>query len=172
MREGGPDSVATLHLMVGLPCSGKTTLARALETKCNALRFGLDEWHIRLYGHDFWDGMNDSDERTHAVRHETVESLIWDVATRALGLGVDVVLDFGCWSRSEREQYRTEARKLGAEFTMHFTTASEEILLARLRQRNNNVGDSAFYIPESKLREWMQIFEQPSKEELEGSGLS
>jgi Predicted kinase len=36
----------TLHLMVGLPCSGKTTLARQLEHKYSALRLTTDEWHI------------------------------------------------------------------------------------------------------------------------------
>ncbi|WP_368780995.1 AAA family ATPase [Alicyclobacillus fastidiosus] len=34
--------------MVGLPCSGKTTLSRELETRHNALRLSPDEWHIPL----------------------------------------------------------------------------------------------------------------------------
>src|SRR5690242_19062107 len=41
--------VATLHLIVGLPCSGKTTLARQLERQYSALRLTPDEWHIRLF---------------------------------------------------------------------------------------------------------------------------
>lgn len=44
--------MATLHLMVGLPCSGKTTLAQKLEHELPALRSALDEWHIRLFGQD------------------------------------------------------------------------------------------------------------------------
>ena len=44
--------MATLHLMVGLPCSGKTTLAQKLEHELPALRLNLDEWHIRLFGQD------------------------------------------------------------------------------------------------------------------------
>lgn len=42
--------MATLRLIVGLPCSGKTTLARQLETEYAALRLTTDEWHIRLLG--------------------------------------------------------------------------------------------------------------------------
>lgn len=42
--------MATLHLMVGLPCLGKTTLARTLEREQSALRLTPDEWHIRLFG--------------------------------------------------------------------------------------------------------------------------
>jgi hypothetical protein len=44
--------MATLHLMVGLPCSGKTTLAKKLEHELPALRLNLDEWHICLFGQD------------------------------------------------------------------------------------------------------------------------
>src|SRR6476659_6415304 len=44
--------VATLHLMVGLPCSGKSTLARTLEHEHSALRLTPDEWQIRLFGQD------------------------------------------------------------------------------------------------------------------------
>jgi predicted kinase len=35
--------MVTLHLMVGLPCSGKTTLARTLEHERSALRLTPDE---------------------------------------------------------------------------------------------------------------------------------
>ncbi|MBI5961278.1 MAG: AAA family ATPase, partial [Chloroflexi bacterium] len=38
--------------MVGLPCSGKTTLAQKLEREQSALRLTTDEWHVRLFGQD------------------------------------------------------------------------------------------------------------------------
>src|SRR5438067_6926321 len=93
-------NVATLHLMVGLPCSGKTTLARELENTHSALRLTTDEWHIRLFGPDYWDNMTKTDEAIHDSRHAEVESIMWEVAARALGLATDVILDFGCWVTS------------------------------------------------------------------------
>ncbi len=81
--------MATLHLMVGLPGSGKTTLARELETRYSALRLTLDEWHIRLFGSDVHDDSDESDWAKHNARHEAVESLLWEVAARVLTLGVD-----------------------------------------------------------------------------------
>ena len=159
--------MATLHLMVGLPCSGKTTLARQLETKHNALRLTVDEWHIRLFGHDFGDNLDESDQTRHDVRHAAVESVMWDVASRVLILGVDVILDFGCWARSERDEYRSKALDIGADFKIYFTDASETELLERLKIRNTQLSASTFYIPESKLKEWMQLFEPPGRDELE-----
>src|SRR5438105_13336070 len=104
--------------MVGLPCSGKTTLARQLETKYSALRLTTDEWHIRLFGHDYWDNMTESDEARHDFRHDSVESIMWDVAARILVFGIDVILDFGCWVRSQRDEMRFRVEKLGANLTI------------------------------------------------------
>jgi predicted kinase len=44
--------MATLHLMIGLPGSGKTTLAKKLEAELGALRLTPEEWHRYLYGQD------------------------------------------------------------------------------------------------------------------------
>ena len=158
--------MATLHLMVGLPCSGKTTLARQLETKYSALRLTTDEWHIRLFGDDFGEDMTESDEAEHDSRHESVESIMWDVAARVLVLGIDVILDFGCWVRSQRDEFRSRAENLGADFQIHFLNVPEEVLFERLKARNDMGTEGTFFIPEVKLKEWIHIFEAPSSEEL------
>ena len=152
--------IATLHLIVGLPCSGKTTLARELEEKYSALRLTPDEWHIPLFGND----MNDKD---HDARHELVESLLWDLAAKVLVLGVDVILDFGFWGRSERDDFHSRAAKLGVDFKIHFLDVPEEMLLERLAARNAQLPQGTFRIPEAKLKEWILLFESPSQEELE-----
>ncbi|CAG7659064.1 AAA family ATPase [Paenibacillus allorhizosphaerae] len=154
--------MATLHLTVGLPCSGKTTLARQLEQKYSALRLTPDEWHTRLYGQDI-------EEEGHEKKHDLVESMLWEVAARVLVLGVDVILDFGCWVRSQRDDMRLRATQLGADFRIHFLDASEEILLTRLADRNAQLPDGAFRITEGNLKEYAVIFEPPFAEELQYS---
>jgi predicted kinase len=146
--------------MVGLPCSGKTTLARQLEREHSALRLTIDEWHTRLFGQD-------ANDKEHDARHELIESLLWDVASRALSLGVDVILDLGCWVRSQRDDYRSRAKSLGADFQIHYTHAPEELLLERLVERNAQLPHGVFEIPEASLKKWFLIFEPPSQEELD-----
>ena len=104
--------MATLHLMVGLPCSGKTTLAQTLEHDLLALRLTVDEWHIRLFGQD-------AEEPEHDARHSLIEALLWNTASRALELGTNVILDYGFWARDEREDYRLRAKQLEASSEVH-----------------------------------------------------
>ena len=158
--------MATLHLMVGLPGSGKTTAAIRLEKEYRALRLTTDEWHYRRFGNDFH---NDGKDVEHDRRHAAIEALMRETARRVLTLGVDVILDFGCWAKEEREQLREEAHSVGAKFKIHYLPCSQEELWRRLLERNKTVGRQAvFFITEKNLKEWWQQFEPPSPEELRG----
>lgn len=151
--------MATLHLMVGLPCSGKTTLARTLERNYAALRLTPDEWQLRLFGQDATDPQHDA-------RHSLIEALQWEVAQRALTLGTSVILDFGFWAREEREDFRARAKRLGASSEVHFLDVPGDELLRRLLQRNARP-EMAFHIPEAMMRPWIERFEKPDPDELQ-----
>ncbi len=129
--------MAVLHLMAGLPCSRKTTEARRLRQEYHALRLTPDEWQIRLFGQD-------AQEPGHGERHEAIEKIMWEAASRALSLGMDVILDFRFWAREERAYFRRRAHVLGAGFRLHSMEASEEELLRRLASRNAEKPEGAF----------------------------
>ncbi len=145
--------------MCGLPCSGKTTLARQIEQERSALRLTPDEWIARLFGPD------PSTETLDAAR-DPVEVALWDLAARVLVLGVNVVLDFGFWSRGEREEFRARAARLGARSELHFLDVPEKVLLARLAVRNAQRPPGTFRIDEARLRLWYRLFEPPGRGEL------
>lgn len=81
----------TLFLTIGLPGTGKTTAARRLEADHNALRLTKDEWMKALFGPE-----------NPATASDVIEGRLIRLAMRALELGINVVLDFGLWSRDER----------------------------------------------------------------------
>ncbi len=151
--------MTTLILMVGLPCAGKTTRARELEKELNALRLTPDEWHVGLFGHDIYDPEHDK-------RHEQIEAMLWKVAERALALGLNVILDFGFWSREEREDFRARAQLMGADCRIVFMDVEEEELLRRMRVRNADLTGEVHFIPEEMMREWMGWFQRPREDEL------
>ena len=152
--------MATLHLMVGLPCSGKTTLAQRLELEQKALRLTVDEWHVPLFGQD-------AKEPQHDARHSQIEALLWDIARRALELGTNVILDFGFWALEEREDYRLRAKRLGACSEVHFLDVPTDELLRRLAIRNAQPSQKVFHIAEEQMMPWIAFFQSPLPDELE-----
>src|SRR5688572_2556242 len=152
--------MATLHLMVGLPCAGKSTFARKLEREQSALRLTVDEWHIQLFGQD-------AEDPEHDARHGLIEAMLWNVASRALELGTNVILDFGFWAREEREDYRSRAKALGASSEVHFLDVSADELMRRLMTRNSQSSPASFYIPEEMMKPWIVFFQRPTPDELE-----
>ncbi len=151
--------MATLHLMVGLPCSGKTTRAQTLEREQSALRLTTDEWHVRLFGQD-------ASQPEHDARHGMIEAMLWNVASRALQLGINVILDFGFWAREEREDFRARAKRLGAGSEVHFLDVPENELLRRLEIRNSQRSEDSFHIPMGMMRPWIAFFQKPTPDEL------
>jgi predicted kinase len=70
----------TFHLICGLPCSGKTTVARRLEVEERALYLSPDPWMAQVVR----DGYD-------AERREAVKAIQLELAGKALRLGVNVV---------------------------------------------------------------------------------
>jgi predicted kinase len=144
-----------LFVMVGLPGAEKTTLAWQLETAHHALRLTPDEWMMPLFG------AGESGDR-----REVVEALLWKIAARALTLGVNVVLDYGLWGRSERDDYRARAESVGARVDLRFLDVPHEELWRRVELRNQKLTPSEPHISAEELAEYVGLFQQPDEEEL------
>lgn len=135
----------TLFVLCGLPGSGKTTLARELEAQHDAVRFCPDEWMT-----DLWD------QPQRVLLHEQM----WPVAQRLLAAGVDVVIEFGSWSRAERDVLREGARALGVPVELHYLDVPIDELERRVVARNREG------ITRAQLEEWAGIIEVPTPDEL------
>lgn len=149
MNEQAPG--ARLIIVCGLPGSGKTTLARALEEKLGAIRFCPDEW-MQALALDIYD----------EDRRAKIEELQWKLAQRLLARGLTAIIEWGTWGRSERDALRLGARQLGAAVELHYLQVPEDELFRRIQSR----GMEAPPISKEDLFRWTKIFQPPTPEEM------
>lgn len=140
-----------LYIVCGLPGSGKTSLAKGLERRFDAVRFCPDEWLADL-GLDIFD----------ETRRTRIETLQWKMAHSFLRNGIPVIVEWGTWARAERDQLRLRAREIGAAVELHYLTAPIDVLYARIVER----GAEKPPIQLDDLQRWAGLFEEPTADEL------
>jgi predicted kinase len=134
-----------------LPGSGKTSLAKVLESRLGAVRFSPDEWLDAL-------SINLYDE----ARRAKIEAMQWKLTQELLIRGVAVIIEWGTWAKSERDTLRLRARELGVGVELHHLTAPIDVLFERLQHR----GREQPPIKKEQLIEWSELFEAPMSEEM------
>jgi predicted kinase len=140
-----------LIIVCGLPGSGKTTVAKALESRLRAVRFSPDEW-LDALSLDLYD----------EERRGKIEALQWRLGRQLLALGLTVIIEWGTWGRSERDALRLGARALGAAVELHYLSAPLDVLFDRIQRR----GMENPPIERDALSRWSESFQAPTPEEI------
>lgn len=146
---------ARLLLTCGLPGAGKTELATQLAARRSAVRLTKDDWLWAL-GSTPWD----------ETTREKVEHELWRLAQDLLRLGVSVVLDFGLWTRAERDEMRSAARRLGVGVELHYLAVPTDELWRRIEARNSEPPWDGYPIRRADLDGWIRVFQAPDGAEL------
>lgn len=121
----------------------------------SALRLTKDEWMWAL-GSSPWN----------ASTQEKVERELWRLAQDVLRLGLSVVLDFGLWARSERDDLRSAARGLGVGVELHYFDVPTDELWRRIEARNAEPPWKSEPIRRAHLDEWATRFQAPDADEM------
>lgn len=148
----------TAHLIHGYLGAGKTTLAKQLEDEFRAVRYSLDEWVVALYGDDP-PGEHIPD---YTRRVYTLINTQWP---RVLSRGIDVILDFGFWTRQWRDDVRKLAEEVNATTRLYWVQCGDDTAWARLRARNNNTQGS-LYVANDSFKTLRERFEPLGEDEL------
>ena len=143
-----------LHIICGVPGSGKSTLSKKIASEKLALRLTPDEWMDRIVG----DGFNEE-------KRQVVEQMQCELAEQALRLGMNIVLENGFWTRVERDAMRAMAAAVGATVVVYYFDLTRDEIWSRLDARNKNLPPHTFPIDEARLDDSLAHFEVPTADE-------
>lgn len=151
-----------VFLTCGKICSGKSTYANKLRTENKAVLLSVDEITLALFGRDAGEN--------HDTYVERSEKYLFKKSIEIVDMGINVVLDWGFWTKSERdfakEFYRSH--KIDCEF--HYIDISDETWRRNLEKRNAEILSgkaNAYYVDEGLAKKFDAIFEKPDKSEID-----
>ena len=149
-------STPTLHLLMGLPGAGKSTLARILHEITGAELLSSDEMRLSIFKHPCFS--QDEHDRLYGILDHNVEHL--------LAAGRDAIYDANLNRLHHRQEKYKLAKAHGAKTILWWVHT--EPSLAKIRRLNEQ---DHLLIPDGETPEHMfdriaSILEVPKKDEL------
>ncbi len=154
--------MAKVYLICGKICCGKTTYAQKLCKKKNAVLLSVDEITLALFGQHCGDKHDEYVERT--------EKYLLNKSLELIENKINVVLDWGFWTKEERESAKGFYKSRNIECELCYIDISDEVWKLRLHKRNSAVlanETRAYYVDDNLAEKFASIFELPSEDEID-----
>lgn len=151
-----------VYLMCGKICSGKSTYAQKLRREHKAAVLSVDEITLALFGQDAGDKLDEYVARA--------EKYLYAKSLELLECGISVVLDWGFWTRRERDEARAFYGSRGIAYEFCYISIGGGEWRRRIELRNKAVLDStlqAYYVDDGLALKFESIFEAPESDETD-----
>ena len=143
----------------GPVCCGKSTYARKIQAQNKAVILSIDDITLTM----FPDGAGDMHD-TYAMR---AERYLLELSLQILQTGVDVILDWGLWTKDMRDRIRSfYATHNAIQTELPYLRISPEEWNRRISKRNA-AGERAYYVDDGLLEKSGALFEEPSEDEVD-----
>ncbi len=123
--------MAKAILICGKICSGKTCYASTLQEKHPYVLFSSDELISALF--------HPNENDYHDTIITNVHSYLFNKSLEVLRSGCDVILDWGFWTKADRDKALSFYRSRGFEAELHFLDISRETWQRNIETRNRAV---------------------------------
>ena len=154
--------MAKVYLICGKLCCGKTTYSQKLCNENGALLLSVDEMTLTVFG------QNCGDKHDEYVLN--AKKYLLNKSLELIDKNINIVLDWGFWTRKEREFAKDFYKSRGIDCELHYIDISDDVCKARIEKRNKAVltdKTSAYYVDENLLDKFNSIFETPSEDEID-----
>ena len=149
--------MAKIIALCGKLCAGKSTYAQRLRDELPAVVLNSDELTLALpFNHD----------ETYPV----VKDYLFRKAVEIVRAGADVVLDFGFWSRADREHAKAFFAEAGVKLEWRCISVTDAEWPRNIASRNEKVlagEENSYFVDEGLMKKCLGLFEEPEPGELE-----
>ena len=155
--------MSKVYLICGKICSGKTTYAKKLCEKNNAILLSVDEIMLSLFDQCCGPELHQEYERR-------IKKYLFGKSFETLEKGLDVVLDWGFWTKEERNATKEFYKAQGIECELHYVEVSDEKWEQQLNKRNNQILNNeakAYLLTLERALEFASMFRKPDYKEID-----
>ena len=147
----------------GKICCGKSYYAAKLKEKENAVILSCDELTKDLFDNDLGE------------KHDEMAQRIWAYfkkkSVELVKAGCTVILDWGFWSRANRESLQEYFRVQEIPCDCHYIEVEDETWKRNIEERNHRVlngqGGLDYYLDEGLMEKRNSLWEEPGQEEID-----
>ena len=153
---------AKAYLICGSICSGKTYYARQLSAAKNAVILSCDEIENDLFQKSLGEA--------HDAMAEHIHKYLLKKAVEIIHHGTNVILDWGFWRKSDRENTSSYFKSLNISYEWHYMDTSPQQRSKNINSRNQAVinGESSdYYVDGDLLQKCSAFFQPPCREEID-----
>jgi len=153
------DTSAKLIFLCGKMASGKSTLARELAQRENAILLVQDEFLDHLFPGEITDISG-------FVKYSSrLKNALAPHVCALLSKGVSVVLDFPGNTRAQRAWFRELFEHANAMHELHFVDASDAVCKIQLKERTKHLPAGTPWTTEAEFDAITASFRPPSEDE-------
>lgn len=147
--------MAVVYLTCGKICSGKSTFARKLAKEKKAVILSCDEL-TKLF----------PSAENHEAVLEKVEQYLLTKMEEIINCGINVILDWGFWTKQKRTEMTVRLEGLGIPYEWYYIKVSDSQLRENIKKRNSALGKSDYFVDDGLLNKCLSIFEEPDEDEM------
>lgn len=154
--------MAKVFMICGKICSVKSTQAQKIRSRCQAVILSVDEIILALFGQDVGKVLDDYVAKT--------KKYLYQKSLEVIDSGIDVILDWGFWTREEREHARRFYSSRNIECEMQYIDIDSDEWRMRMQKRNQSVQEKkfdAYYVSEDLVAKFENIFQEPERDEVD-----
>ena len=152
-------SSAKLIFFCGKMAAGKSTLARDLAVRENAVLFVQDDFLNTLFPSEI------TDIPAFVDRYTRLKNALTPHICALLSKGIPVVLDFAAATRAQRAWFRELIERTNVAHELHFVEASDALCKTQLRNRSKALPASTPWTTDADFEAINAYFQAPSQDE-------